>query len=173
MSNQNKVEIVNSLTQKMGDASAVYFTCYTGIDVSQMTTLRKKFRDSGVDYFISKNTLTKIAAKNAGFEDKLDAFLQGQIGVAYSGADPVSPARVIKDFRKENKELLEVVGLVFEGEVYDGGKYKELADLPSREELLAKFIGGLSQPMTKIVGTLGGAMSKFVGVLASLKENKS
>ena len=173
MSNQNKIEVVNSLTQKMGDASAIYFTCYSGIGVSQMTVLRKKFRDSGVDYFVSKNTLTKIAAKNAGYEDKLDNFLQGQIGVAYSGGDPVSPARVIKDFRKENKDLLEVLGLVFEGDVYDGDKYKELADLPSREELLAKFVGGLNQPMTKIVGTLGGAMSKFVGVLTSLKGNKS
>ena len=146
---------------------------FRSIDVSQMTVLRKKFRDSGVDYFVSKNTLTKIAAKNAGYEDKLDNFLQGQIGVAYSGGDPVSPARVIKDFRKENKDLLEVLGLVFEGDVYDGDKYKELADLPSREELLAKFVGGLNQPMTKIVGTLGGAMSKFVGVLTSLKGNKS
>ena len=107
MSIQNKVEIVNSLTQKMGDASAVYFTCYTGIDVGQMTALRKRFRDSGVDYFVSKNTLTKIAAKNAGFEDKLDGFLVGQVAIAYSNDDPVSPARVIKDFRKENKNFLE------------------------------------------------------------------
>jgi len=173
MPNQDKIEIVNSLTQKIDDSSAVYFTCYTGIDVSQMTDLRKKFRENGVDYFVSKNTLTKIAAKNAGFENKLDDFLVGQVGIAYSIDDPVSPARVIKDFRKENKDSLEVLGLVFEGDVYDGGKYKELAELPSKEELLTKLVGGLNQPMTKFVGTLGGAMSKFVGVMTSLKENKS
>ena len=101
MSNQNKIEVVNSLTQKMGDASAIYFTCYSGIDVSQMTVLRKKFRDSGVDYFVSKNTLTKIAANNAGFENKLDELLSGQIGIAYVSGDPTAPARVIKNFEKD------------------------------------------------------------------------
>ena len=173
MPNQDKIEIVNSLTQKIDNSTALYFTCYTGIDVAKMTALRKQFRDNGVDYFVSKNTLTKIAAKNAGFEDKLDGFLAGQVAIAYSNDDPVSPARVIKDFRKENKDSLEVLGLVFEGDVYDGNKYDELADLPSREELLAKFVAGLNEPMSKFVGTLNGAMSKFVAVLTSLKENKS
>jgi len=172
MPNTHNIEVVEKLTQKMNDASGIYFTVYTGIDVVKVTELRKQFRDSGVDYFVSKNTLTKIAAKNAGYEDSLDGFLTGQVAIAYTNEDPTSPAKVIKSFKKENKNALEVLGLVFEGQVYSADKYKELADLPSREDLLSKLVGGLNQPMSKMVGTLSGAMSKLVGVLSGLKEEK-
>ena len=173
MANQDKIDIVNDLTQKFQSSPGIYFTQYTGLDVQQATSLRKCFRENAVSYSVSKNTLTKIAAKNAGFEDRLDKLLVGQIGIAYADDDPTAPARVIKDFKKENKDVLEVVGLVFEGEIFDADKYTELANLPSREVLLAKFVGGLNQPMSKLVGTLNGAMSKLHGVLASLKEAKS
>ena len=117
MGNQNKVEVVNSLTQKMDSASAIYFTRYTGIDVGEMTRLRKQFRDNGVDYFVSKNTLTKIAAKNAGFEEEIiDSLCNGQIGIAYTKADPTSPAKVIKDFTKDNEDCLEVKGFFIDGD---------------------------------------------------------
>ena len=173
MPNAHKIDMVDQLTQKFDHSSGIYFTCYTGMNVIQATELRKQFRESGVDYFVSKNTLTKIAATKAGYEDKLNVFFRGQVGIAYAEADPVTPARVIKNFRKENKDTLEVLGLIFEGEIYSADKYKELADLPSREALLANFINGLSQPMSQLVGTLSGAMSKLVGTLNSLKEDKS
>ena len=173
MATTTKIEIVNSLTQKFENSLAIYFTCYTGMNVLQATKLRKNFRENGVDYLVSKNTLTRIAAKNAGFEDKLDDFMSGQVGIAYSSQDPISPARVIKDFKKENKDSLEVLGLVFEGNVFSADKFDELAALPGREELLAQFVRSIGQPMGKLVGTLGGAMSKLVGTLSSLKENKS
>ena len=173
MPNSHNIKVVEKLTQKFDSASGIYFTVYTGIGVLKATELRKQFRENDVDYFVSKNTLTKIAAKNAGYEDKLNDFLIGQVAIAYTSADPTSPARVIKSFKKDNKDVLEVLGLVFEGEVYSADKYKELADLPSREQLLAKLVGGLSQPMGKLVGTLNGAMSGLVGVLDALKEQKT
>ena len=173
MPNAHKIKIVDQLTQKFDNSSGIYFTQYTGMDVVQVTELRKQFRESGIDYRVSKNTLTKIAATKAGYENKLNDFLNGQVGIAYVNEDPTSPARIIKNFKKNNKVTLEVLGLIFEGEIYSGDKYKELADLPSREELLSKFMGGLIQPINQLVGTLSGAMSKFVGVLNSLKEDKS
>ena len=173
MPNEHNIEIVAQLTQKFDSASGIYFTRYTGMDVVQTTEFRKQCRDSGVDYYVSKNTLTKIAATKAGYEDKLNDFLKGQVGIAYAGSDPTSPARVIKNFKKEYKDTLEVLGLIFEGEIYSADKYKELASLPGREELLAQFVNGLSQPMSQLVGTLSGAMSKLTGVLNNLKEDKS
>ena len=174
MATPQKVEVINELIRKFQDSSGIYFTRYTGINVSQVTELRKQFRENAVSYLISKNTLTKIAANNAGFEDKLDELLSGQIGIAYVSGDPTAPARVIKNFEKENKNAtLEMVGLVFEGEICSAEKYKELADLPSRDALLSMVVGVLNQPMSKLVGTLSGAMSKLSGVLTSLKENKS
>mgnify|MGYP001363186230 CR=1 FL=1 len=173
MPNVHKINIVDQLTQKFESSSGIYFTCYTGMNVRQATELRKQFRESGVDYLVSKNTLTKLAATKAGYKDKLNDFFRGQVGIAYADEDPISPARVIKNFKKENKDALEVLGLVFEGEIYSADKYEELANLSSREELLARLVGGLSQPMSQLVGTLSGAISKLVGVLNGLKENKS
>ncbi len=97
----------------------------------------------------------------------MDELLSGQIGVAYVSGDPTAPARVIKNFEKENKNAtLEVVGLVFEGEICSAEKYKELADLPSRDALLSMFVGALNQPMSKLVGTLSGAMSELSGLIS-------
>ena len=174
MPTQQKNEIIESLTKKFENSTGIYFTKYSGMDVAQATAIRKKFRESDVSYLVSKNTLTKIAANNAGFEGKLDDILSGQIGIAYVVSDPTAPARVIREFEKSNDEInIEVVGMVVEGEIYDPGKYKELADLPTRDELLSILVGTLNQPMTSLVGTLSGSMSSFVRVLAGLKDSKS
>jgi len=173
MPNEHKIEMVDLITRKFESSSGIYFTCYSGMDVEQTTELRKQFRESGVDYFVSKNTLTKIAATKSGYENKLNDFFKGQVGIAYADKDPTSPARVIKLFKKGNKNTLEVLGLIFEGEIYNADKYNELADLPNQEELLSMLVSGLNQPMSKLVGTLSGAMSKLIGLLNSLKEDKS
>ena len=174
MPTPQKIEIINDLTQKFQNSSGIYFTQYSGMNVAKVSELRRKFRENEVSYFVSKNTLTKIAANNAGYEDKLNDLLNGQIGIAYVSGDAAAPARVIRNFKKENKDAtLKVIGLVFEGEIFPAEKYKELANLPSRDGLLAKFVGTINQSMSKLVGTLNGSMSKLMGVLNSLKENKS
>ena len=174
MSTPQKTEIINDLTQKFQNSSGIYFTKYSGMNDAQATELRKQFRENEVSYFVSKNTLTKIAANNAGFKNKLDGLLLGQIGIAYVTGDPAAPARVIRNFEKENKNsTLEVVGMVFEGDIFSAEKYKELADLPSKDVLLSMFVGTINQPMGKLVGVLSGTMSKLSGVLTNLKENKS
>ena len=173
MSTPQKIEVVNDLTQKFKDSSGIYLTKYTGMNVAQATNLREQFRKNEVLYLVSKNTLTKLAVKNAGFADKLDDLLTGQIGIAYSLNDPTAPARVIRNYEKENKgSSLEVVGLIFEGKVFNADKYTEISNLPSRDELLAQLVGCFNQPISKIVGTLNGAMSKLVMALSNLKETK-
>ena len=97
MPTNQKINIVNEATDRFKKSSGVYFTKYTGIDVQTITNLRKSFRDNQVEYVVTKNTLTKIAAKEAGYENMFDDILSGQIGIAYS-EDPAAPARVIKDF---------------------------------------------------------------------------
>ena len=85
----------------------------------------------------------------------------------------MSPARSIKTFLKDEvKASLEVLGVVFEGEIFSPDKYKELADLPTKEVLISQFLSVLSQPMTKFAGTLNGAMQSMAGVLNNLKEKK-
>ena len=174
MPTQQKNEIINNLTEKFQNSSGIYFTKYSGMDVAQVTAIRKMFRENGVSYMVSKNTLSRIAANKAGFEGRLDSFLSGQIGIAYADSDPVAPARVIRDFEKKNDKMsLEVLGMFIEGEIYDSGKFKELASLPSRQELLSSFVGTLNQPMSSLVGTLNGCMSSFVRLLAGLRDSKT
>ena len=164
MPNQKNIEVVENLTNKFRNSSALYFTKYTGMNVDQAASLRMKFIDNDVDFLVSKNTLSKIAAKNAGFDNLFDSILSGQIAIAYANSDPTSPARVIKDFSKEN-ESFEVVGLYFDGYLYDPSKYKELANLPTKDVLLAKFVYALNSPMSKMALLLNASMTKLAGTI--------
>ena len=173
MPNERNIKTVEELENKIKGASALYFTRYTGMDVSQATELRREFRKNSVEYKGSKNTLTKIAAINAGYDaEKVSDLLNGQIGIAYADSDPTAPARVIKDFVKENEDCLDVVGLIFDGNFFEADKYKQFADLPSRDELLTKFVVGLNSPMTKMSTMLNSVMVKMVTALSGLKEKK-
>ena len=125
MPNENKIKIVKKIEEKFKNSSGLYFTKYTGMNVAQATKLRKSFKENSVEYRVSKNTLTKIAAINAGYDEgEINKFLDGQIGIAYSDSDPTAPAKVIKDFKKDNEDCLDVVGLIFEGEFFEPEKYK-------------------------------------------------
>ncbi len=169
MANQQKIDTVAQTIDRFKSSQGVYFTKYTGMSVPQITTLRKAFSNNAVDYKVIKNTLAKIAAKEAGFEGKFDNLLENQVAIAFS-EDPVAPARVIKDFLKENKDAVEVLGVFFDGELYDANKYQQLADLPSKEELLSKFVSCLNSPMYKLASTLNSPMSKLVFALKAIQK---
>ena len=171
MPSQANIEKVEQLTEKFKNSSAIYFAKYTGMNVENASKLRMEFIDNDVDFYISKNTLTKIAAENAGYKDIFNNILTDQIGIAYAGSDPTAPARILKKIIKES-DCLEVVGLYFDGALYDPSKYKELANLPSYEELLTKLVCDLNSPMSKIALALNSVMSKLAGTLTSLQEQK-
>ena len=172
MPTEQKIDIVNNTAEKFENAKGIYFTNYSGIDVKTITSLRKSFREDNVDYVVTKNTLTKLAAKQAGFDDKLDNILKGQVAIAFS-EDPTAPARVIKNFKKDNEDLLEVLGLIFDGKVYPSEKYKEFANLPSKEESLTKVVIMLNQPLTKFASALNNSFTKLLSALTNLKETKN
>ena len=173
MPNQEKIDIVEKSTHKLKKATGIYFAKYTGMNVIQATEFRKLCRENNVNYEVIKNTLTRIAAKNAGYGDIFDKILEGQIGVATSIEDSIAPARIIKNFNKENKDVLEVVGLYVDGNHYDPEKYLALANLPTREELISKFASMLNQPMTQFAGVLNATMTKLAGTLENLKQQKN
>lgn len=171
MPNKKNIEQVKDLSESLSRAKAVYFTEYHGLDVGDITKLRSEFYKVDVDYKVAKNTLIKLAAKDNKIE-VVDDLLKGSTALAIAYDEPVSPAKVIKEFKKDN-DLPEVKGILFDGEFIPGAEYNRLADLPSKEELLAKLVAMLNSPLQKLVSTLIAPMQNTLGVLNSLKEDKS
>lgn len=173
MANEHKIKIVKDLEKRFNESTGVYFTKYTGLNVKQADSLRSKFRDNSVEYLVTKNTFTRMAAKNTNFgEGIVDQICSGQIGVAYTMADATLPAKVIKEFKKDNSDVLEVVGLFLDGVSFSPKDYERIANMPSKEELLTKICIGLNSPMTKFISTLSASMGGLVSVLSSLKGTK-
>ena len=113
----------------------------------------------------------KIVLNNSDIDD-LDTLLSGSTAVAISYDEPVSPAKVIKEFNKEI-DLPRVKGILFEGEYLDGDQFEKIADLPNKEELITKFSIMLNSPMCNFAYTLNAPMQNLVGVLNNLKQTKS
>lgn len=170
-----KRAIVAELKEHMTAAKGAVFTGYKGLTVAQDTQLRRALRAAGVNYHVVKNTLTSIAAKDAGL-DALAEHFAGTTAFAYSTTDAVAPAKVISEFIKKNKladkgVLTLKAGLV-EGKVIDATGVQALAALPPREVLIAKVLGTMQAPIANTVGVLQGVIRKFVGTLDAIREQK-
>ncbi|MDP6500692.1 MAG: 50S ribosomal protein L10 [Candidatus Marinimicrobia bacterium] len=171
MPNTKNIQQVEVLTEKLGKAKAVYITEYLGLNVEDITELRREFHANDVEYQVAKNTLLKLAAQNNELEG-LDQYLSGPTAIALSYDDPTSPARVLKKFTKDH-DLPEVKGIVFDGDVLEGSKFKRIAEMPNKEELLAKFAALLQSPLTKLVWALKSPMTDVGNALRNLKDQKS
>ena len=171
MPSTKNIKQLEKLSEKLSRAKAVYITEYLGLNVDEITELRKEFFSNQVEYKVTKNTLLKLAAEQNELKG-LDDFLNKSTAIAISYDDPTSPARVIKNFTKEN-DLPQVKGIVFDGKVFDGNEFKKFADVPSKEESLAKLIALLQSQLIKLVLTLKSPMSNIGNALNNLKENKS
>ena len=126
------LETVKSLTEKLDKANAIYFTDYLGLDVVSITKLRKEFVSNDIEFTIAKNTLIKLAAKDAGMQG-LDEFLNGPTAMALSYNDPTNPAKVIKNFLKDFDKPA-VKGMILDGQVFHGEEFEKIANLPSKEQ---------------------------------------
>ena len=148
MKRPEKEAVVAQLTEEFRNADAVYLTEYRGLTVPQISDLREKLgRDTS--YTVAKNTLARIAAKEAGIEG-LDEILSGPTAITFVKGDFIEAAKVIRDFAKDNKALV-IKGAAADGTVYDAEGAKKLADLKSRPQLLAEFAGDIKASMAKRV----------------------
>ena len=147
-----KKQIVSALSEQLKTAVSGVFVDYCGLTVEQDTKLRNKLREAGVEYKVVKNTLTRFAAKEVGF-DELDPILNGPTSLAISMTDEVAPAKVIADFAKDNEQL-EIKAGFLDGKVLALEEIKKLAATPNRETLLAKMLGSMNAPISNLVRTL-------------------
>ena len=170
-----KQAVVAQLKEQLESAKGVVLTSYKGLTVAQDTELRRELREAGVSYHVVKNTMLRIAAKEAGIEG-IEEHLEGTTAFAFSTEDAVAPAKVICGFIKKNKledaEVLTVkVGMV-EGKVIGVDEVKALAALPSREELIAKLLGIMNAPISNTVNVLQGVIRNAVYVLDAIRSQK-
>jgi large subunit ribosomal protein L10 len=172
MSTRNeRTTIIDELEQEFRGAQGVYITNNHKIKVEAVTRLRSELRKKGVRYFVVKNTLAKEACKRVGITD-LDPFFKGPTAIAFSPLDSTAPAKTLRDFRKELKDLLEVKAAYVDGTFFSGAQADKLADLPSREVLMAQLLGVMQAPVGNMAGVLNGILSKFVGTLEAVKDKK-
>mgnify|MGYP000091069296 CR=1 FL=1 len=167
---EEKVQIVEELKDKLGNASGAIFVDYRGLTVEEVTNLRKAFREANIEYKVYKNTLIEIAAKEIGL-DGIIPFLAGPTAIAFGMKDPVTPAKILTDNIQKLKKM-EIKGGVVEGKVIDAKGVDALSKLPTREELIAKMLGSMNAPIANLVGVLSGPMRAFVYALNAIKEKK-
>lgn len=141
-----KKPIVDEIIENLTDAKAAVLADYRGLTVEQDTILRKKMRDAGVVYKVYKNTMIKRAVAGTAFE-ALVADLEGPTAIAISKEDATAPARILYEFSKTADKLQLKSGVV-EGNYYDGNAIKVIATIPSRDELISKFLGSIQSPVT-------------------------
>ncbi len=170
MERVKKEQLVAELHEKLQRASAAILTDFKGLSVAEITTLRDNLAQQGVEFKVVKNTLMRIAAKGTGAE-VVEPLLKGTNAVAIAYGDPAVSAKVLKAFSKQNDKF-KVKGGVLGTQVLSVDDVLALAELPSREELLAKLLGTLHAVPTALVRVLSGVPRAFVGVLAAIQREK-
>lgn len=171
MPTAKKEATIEELRERIANAPNLFFTDYVGLTVEEITKLRGELRKDGTTYAVVKNTLFRRAAGEE-LAAKLDAFLAGPTAVVFGGADPVAPAKALKQFSDATKPVT-VKAAYIDGQIVDAKQVATLASLPSKTELLAKLVGSLSSPMRGLVTVLSGNQSGLVRVLNAIREKKS
>ncbi len=168
---EQKKALVASLSDKLKNSCAGVIVNYKGINVSDDTKLRKELRESGVEYFVVKNTLLQRAAKEAGL-DGLEPVLEGTTAIAISKEDHVAAARILCKFADENDFFKAKAGFI-DGKVISEAEVNNLAKLPTKEVLVAKALGGLNAPISGFVTVLNGTIRGLVVALNAIAEKQS
>jgi large subunit ribosomal protein L10 len=168
MKKSEKEQLVSELAQKLRGANALYFTDFTGLNVKRMTDLRRRLRKSGVEYVVIKNTLALRAVNESGLVSER---LKGPTGLVLA-RDAITAAKLLSDFAKENDARPSVKGGLLDGRALNTAQVKQLATMPSREQMLAELGAGLQSPMAAFVGALNGLLYMFAGALEALRAQR-
>ena len=149
---ESKKATVEALSSKIKEATSIVFVDYRGINVAQDTDLRKQFREAGVEYTVVKNTLTRFAAKENGYD--FDEVLNGTTAMASTTGDPIAPARIVCEFAKKNKLAMSIKGGVVEGSVLSAQQLNGFGELPSKNALVASVLGTFLAPISSLAFVL-------------------
>ncbi|RMG60129.1 MAG: 50S ribosomal protein L10 [Deltaproteobacteria bacterium] len=167
---KEKEKIVEDLKEKIARQKAFIVTKMSGLTVAEANTLRRSVKDASGEFKVAKLTLMRIASQGTPVAEVAEK-LTGPMGFLFAYEDPVAVAKALKGFVKEVPKL-EVVGGVLAGKVITPKEVESLAELPSREELIAKAVGTIAAPLNNFVGTLAAIPRQFLYVLHAIREQK-
>lgn len=170
LTRQQKENLLEGYRKGLAKAPHVFLVDYKGVTVTQVSELRNKVREVGGRYEVVKNRLVLRAIEGEALEELGDQF-QGPTAVAFSGDDPVGLAKAVTEFAKD-VPAIEVKGGLVEGQSVAADEVKEIAQLPSREELLSKLVFLLQSPISNFVRTLAALPREFVVVLEQVRQKK-
>lgn len=154
-----KQAIVEALTQRIKEASSGVFVDYKGINVSKDTELRNEMRKNDVNYTVVKNTLTRFAINNCGYEE-LSPILNGTTSLATTVGDPIAPFRILNDYADKLEGFFSIKAAFMDGKVLSDGEIKEIAALPSKEALYSQVFGTMLAPITSLAVVLNQIAEK-------------
>jgi large subunit ribosomal protein L10 len=166
---QEKIEQVAEIREKLENCRIAIVSQYQGLNVAQATDLRRKLREADVDYKVYKNTLARRALQEMDLEGAVD-FMEGPTAWAFC-EDPVLPAKILKEFAKTSEKIA-MSGAILNGEILTRERLQALADLPSREQLLAQTVGTIAAPLRNFAGVLSAVPRNMVNVLDQIRRKK-
>ncbi len=171
MNKESKQQVVSELHEKLGRAKAVFLADFRGLNVGKVTELRNELRKAEVEYKVVKNTLLELAIRDTD-KQSLSVHFAGPTAVALSYTDPVAAAKVLSRYEKDTQTPFKLKGGVLSGKSITVADIQALADLPSREVLLAKMLGSMNAPVTNFVGVLAAVPGSFVRTLEAIRMQK-
>lgn len=172
MANDINKQIVATLREKIAKAKSIVVTDYIGLKANDINNLRSTMKNAAAEIAVSKNTLMKIALKEENITSaELANDLEGPTAVLFSYKDPVQPIKVLFDFIKK-VELPKIKSGFFDGQYTTATQIETISKLPTREVLIAQFVGGLKSPLNGIVGAFSGVQRKFVYAIAAIADKK-
>ena len=166
----HKQAVVQEIKEAIENSKSISIVEYRGLNVADISELRKQYREAGVNYKVYKNTLVNIALSELGYEG-YEEYLSGPNGFVFSNEDMVQGPKISVDFEKDH-EALKVKAGIIDGKVVDADSVKALAKLPTKEVLLAQVLGGLNAPIQGFASVLNATLSSLVYALNAVKEKK-
>jgi large subunit ribosomal protein L10 len=170
MERQKKEAVVAELKELFSATQAVFLADFKGLSMETLSALRRKIRQCGADFRVTKNTLVKLASQDSPVK-ALDGLLEGNNALGYTKADPAALAKALFDFAKDNEKLV-IKGGVLGSKVLTPDQIKALAKLPSREALLSSLLGTMQAVPTSFVRVLAAVPQKLLYALVAIKESR-
>jgi large subunit ribosomal protein L10 len=174
MNKTEKEELVSQIKEYVDNSSAIYFVDYAGVNVEDINALRKEFRKEKVSYKVFKNTLFKKAVAEDGYNN-LDDMLKGMTGYAFVKDNVSVPAKIIKKYNDvpANAGKFTLKGCYIEKQFYSGNKLNELANLPTKNDVIAGILSSINAPASGIVGAINAVMRDLVYVMDAIEKKKA